>query len=237
MKKIFYIGIGMLLLAGCAHENKSGEAAKAAHAESLQEQEKEIVAVRDSCRDAAATLGDDINNLLRDFTTVNKTQEVSGYSIFQGWENRYPLKSTGVVARLAEGGEFELIAALSGGVFDQIRVEVEQESAQTNVVPNDQALNYRAAGLTTVMFSGPEALKVGELIMDNELNNLKVVYLQNGKPTGSWKMAHDNVKMISMTAMLGLKEQELHRVENRGMLMENKLQLIREHLHTGPASK
>lgn len=233
MKKSIYISLGLLLLTGCAGENKKGEEARKEYASSLDTEIAQTKSVEDSCRDAAAVLGDEINNLLRDFVPVNNSREVTGYTIFQGWQSRYPLKSTGFVARMSDGGAFELIAALSAGVFDRIRVSSGTESAETAIVPNDQALNYRREGLTTVLFSGPEANEVGRLIMDNELNPLTVTFLNGGKTTGTWKIPNENAKMISMTAMLTSRMAERNRIEKRGMLMAERLKLLRQHRHEG----
>ncbi|MDE6339176.1 MAG: hypothetical protein K2K97_05245, partial [Muribaculaceae bacterium] len=135
----------------------------------------------DSCENQLKITSDQVNTWMRDFTVVNNPREVESYYIFQGWQNRYPLQSTGLVARISNGETLELIAALKGSTFNSITVEAEQKSASSAVVPHDQALNYRRDGLNTIMFSGPEAGAVAELIGDNELNNVTVIFLENGK--------------------------------------------------------
>ncbi|MDE6026826.1 MAG: hypothetical protein K2G23_01990, partial [Muribaculaceae bacterium] len=202
MKKTVILSAALLLLAGCAHKNESGKAARESYRAALEDSIKNVTAQIDSCNEVAVSLQDKIGNLLPEFRAVAKAREVEGYMIFQGWESRYPLQSTGMVARLSESRQLELVAVLKGGNFDRIRVNAPSATAESAVVPHDQALNYRQGGLNTVMFTGPEADSVAQLIADNELNPITVTFLNGGKPAGTWKMEHGNAKMITMTYLL-----------------------------------
>lgn len=235
MKKVTIMALtaGMIIAGGCAKKNDSGKIAAERHQQILQDSIKAITTEIDSCDMVAGTLSDQVNNLLRDFTAVNNNREVEGYTIFNGWKKRYPLKATGVVARINAGEQLELVAALSGGVFDQISVTADEQTANTAVVPNDQALNYRREGLTTVMFTGKEADDVAKLIADNELNPIKVNFLNGGKVTGSWQMPGDYAKMIAMTSMLYSAHKEQNALERRSVMLSEKVKILRTHLSNG----
>ncbi len=56
------------------------------------------------------------------FTMVNNPREVEPYYILSAFKSQYPLKSTGIAARMMKNEQAEIIAALSGGRFNAIRV-------------------------------------------------------------------------------------------------------------------
>ncbi|MDE6409478.1 MAG: hypothetical protein K2K81_04455 [Muribaculaceae bacterium] len=229
MKKLTIFFVAALMLGACAKKNDSGEREYETYKITLTDSVQIISNEMDSCNEVATTLKDKIGSLLPEFRAVNNSREVEGYMIFQGWENRYPLQSTGVVARLSESRQLELVAALKGGEFDRIRVNAPSVSAETAVVPYDQALNYRRDGLNTVLFTGPEADKVANLIADNELNPITVTFLNGGKQTGTWRMDHDNAKMITMTYLLYSANKEHKELEVRLLKLGEKRKLLRQH--------
>ena len=145
------------LAAGCvSRNNEKGEQARAEYAQSLGDSIAGIERQIDSCNNNIGALRDHVGELLRDFTTVANPREAGSYIIMTPFKGRYPLKSTGLLARINDNGQFELIAALSGKAFDQITVNGPSVTASSAVVPHDQALNYRTASLTTVSFIGAE---------------------------------------------------------------------------------
>ena len=219
----------MIVLSGCAHKNDSGKETRHSYRVALEDSIRNVTAEIDSCNDVAASLSDKVSGLLLEFRSVEKVKEVEGYTIFQGWESRYPLHATGIVARLSASLQLELVAVLKGGEFDRIRVNVPSESAESAVVPFDQALNYRQGGLNTVLFSGNETDSIAKLIADNELNPITVTFLNGGKATGTWKMPNDYAKMISMTYILYSSNKEQRRLTQLSLKLNEKLKLLRRH--------
>ncbi len=232
MKKLTILTLALVVLASCAHKNESGEKAQKIYQNSMEDSVRNIIAEIDSCNDVASSLADKINGLLPEFRAVDNSREVEGYTIFQGWEKRYPLQSTGLVARLSNSRQLELVGVLKGGEFDQIRVNVPSASAVSSVVPFDQALNYRQNGLNTVMFTGKEADEIARLIADNELNPITVSFLKEGKVAGTWKMPNDYAKMVSMTYILYSSNKEMQALTQRSLLLTEKLKLLRRHQET-----
>lgn len=230
MKKITIAILPALLLASCAGGNADKDKAKNDYRQALTDSITAAQRNVDSCENRLKVMTDNVNQWMRDFTVVNNSREVEGYYIFNGWQNRYPLQSTGMVARISNGERLELIAALKGSTFNAVMVESGEKSATTAVVPHDQALNYRREGLNTVMFAGAEADSVAQMIADNELNVVKVIFLENGKPKGSWQIPEDYKKMISATWMLYSSRQQQMRLEAEMKKEFKKIEILRTHL-------
>lgn len=205
---------------------KNTEEAQQEWTRSLEDSIRNIRAEIDSSQNNLDILHQHVGNLLHNFTYVNKQREVEGYTMLSGWEKRYPLTSTGLVARISESEGLELIAALKGGNFTSIMVVGPDGSVSSQTVPHDQALNYRANGLNTVMFSGPAADSIARFISDNELNNLTVVFRAGGEE-GKWAIPNANKKMISETWALYNSQKEAERLERRIPLLNEKIRILR----------
>lgn len=229
MKKIISFILPAMLLASCAGGNADKEKAKNEYKNSLADSIAAAEHQIDSCENEIRVLTDNVNTWLRDFTVVDNSREVESYYIFNGWQNRYPLQNTGLVARISNGERLEIIAALKGSTFNSVRVESGDLSAESAVVPHDQALNYRREGLNTVMFSGVQADSVARLIADNELNPVKIVYLENGKIKGNWQMPEDYKKMVSATWMLYSSRSRQIKLEGYMKMLCKKIEILRAH--------
>ncbi len=230
MKKIILLAIFLPLIASCG--GKKGEKTNAGdtYRNSLQDSIKTAQSKIDSCtlkiREVTSTIDSQIGN----FTNVENPREVEGYYILSNWQSRYPLQSTGIIARISKSEQFELIAVLKGGTFDQIEVKSEGKSAFSSVVPNDQALNYRRDGITTVMFSGDECNDVGKFIADNGLNDITLCYLESGRQKSSWHIPAEYVEMVSQTWSFASANRELHSLELQNSMLHQKIDIIRRHL-------
>lgn len=170
---------------------------------------------------------DRVGVMLNDFDYVNNPREVEGYTILKGWKARYPLTSTGLVARITEGERLELVAALKGGNFTSIAVSCGGTSTvESAVVPYDQALNYRSGGLNTVAFQGAEADSVAAFIADHELDKVQLVFL-NGKASGSITLPEANCKMIAETWKLYSSRREVERLEKTLPMLNGRIAALR----------
>lgn len=232
MKKFFLIGITALALASCGGK-KTDDGARGREygrmlGDSIAITQQEI----DSCGSQIKILNENTATWLRDFTTVSNPREVGSYMIYTPFKDRYPLRSTGLVARINDTGKFELVAALSRGTFNQIEVRTGDMAIASEVVPNDQALNYRTDALTTVSFTGAKADSIGQLIADNALNDVKVVFLEN-RIVVSWNMPADYRKMIMATWMLSSVSSEANRLERRVQMLHEKINILRTHKDKG----
>lgn len=230
---IIILALVLPMLASCGSAGKTeADKDKAAneYKEALKDSVKSLGVEIDSCKSALGEINNNVGVWLRDFTVVENPREVEGYYIMNGWQSRYPLSSTGLVARLTKGEELEVIAALQSGRFNRIEVSSGDVTVTSSEVAHDQALNYSDGKLNTVMFSGQNAADMAKLIADNELNGVKLVFLEGGKVSGSWTLPTANKKMISATWMLYSSLKEQKRLENRELLLQKKLDILRRHI-------
>ncbi|MDE7402254.1 MAG: hypothetical protein K2M87_02445 [Muribaculaceae bacterium] len=232
MNKKFLIGLISVTLSlgaiGCSGNKEKVREQREAYAASLTDSISAVQEEIEECNTRIDELRDAVNGWLHDFTTVTNPREAGSYIILTSQRNAYPLKGTGITARINDNCQFELIAALSGKPFSQIKVNAPEQSATSERVPNDQALNYRTPALTTVMFSGEAADSIGKLIADNELNPLSVTYIERGG-VGNYKIPAAEAKMISYTYLLYSNQRELNRLERRVPMLHEKLKLLRAH--------
>lgn len=230
MKKgILIIAATVLLFGSCGRKNESGEKARADYDRSLSDSIAVVEQEIDSCDTQIGILRERVNGWVSDFTTVSNPREAGSYMILTSFKDRYPLTSTGLLARINDNNGFELVAALSGRAFDRITVQTSSVSATSDVVPNDQALNYRTASLTTVMFTGAAADSVGSLVADNVSEPITVIYAGASGSVQSWRLPEPNAKMIAYTYMMYKSNKELNRLERRVPMLHEKINLLRIH--------
>ena len=188
---------------GCHRRNEAKEriqAEREAWEASLPDSLKAVERQTDSLRNEIKQLTGKMEALLPSFEYVNNPREVEGYYIAKEWVASYPLKSTGLVARLTKGEDLELIAALSGGAhFNQIRINAGGETAETSVMPYDQALNYRLTNLNIVCFSDSESNTCAELIARNNGGDVKITFLNSGKRTGTLTYPRKSQELMTET--------------------------------------
>lgn len=147
-----------------------------------------------------------VSRMIQNFTFVNNPREVEGYYLYTKFKESYPLKSTGLCARVLSNEGLELVAA-SKSRFCAIRATSGSATAETEVVPPDQALNYTAAGLTTVAFTGAKADSLAMLIASAEGAPVKIEYLnpavtatytlspqQREEITATWNLYHNRCR-------------------------------------------
>lgn len=193
---------------------------------SLQDSIKDVTQEIASTEKQLDYLHEKIGTLLSGFRHVDNPREVEGYTILEGWQNRYPLKTTGIAARITEGEGFEIVAALAGGTFDAIGVESGGESAVTSSVPHDQALNYRMQGLNTVAFTAGKGDTVGNFV-SSASGDVTLVYLSGGKRVKSVPLNAETRRMLTDTWELYSSQHEAEAMERRIPMLNSKLQAIR----------
>lgn len=195
--------IVLALLAGSCRRNEAKERVRAereAWEASLPDSLRAVERQTDSIRNELQQLATKSEELLPAFDYVDNPREVEGYYIAKGWAPSYPLKSTGLVARLTKGEKLELIAALGGGAyFDHIMVEANGDRAETSIVAHDQALNYRMSGLNIVCFSDSAATSCAELISAANGGNVVITYFNGDKKTGSLRYPSTSQSMMTDT--------------------------------------
>ncbi|MDE7421754.1 MAG: hypothetical protein K2N35_16310, partial [Muribaculaceae bacterium] len=179
----------VLASAACKRKNEAKERIQAEREKweaSLPDSLKAVERQTDSIKAELQALNNSFEAMVHTFEYVDNPREVEGYYIAGAWKGIYPLKKTGLVARITKNEKLELIAALAGGAhFDRLRVESNGQTAETSVVRHDQALNYRMTGLNIVCFSDSAATSCARLIAENNGSDIKIVYLEGDRQTGT----------------------------------------------------
>lgn len=224
-------------IVGCRGKNEAKERVQAEREKweaSLPDSLKAVERQSDSIKSELEMLNHRFDALVHTFDYVDNSREVEGYYIAGAWKANYPLKSTGLVARLNKGEKLELIAALAGGAhFNRLRVEAGGETAETSVVPHDQALNYRMEGLNTVCFSDSAANSCAHLIARHVGSDIKIIYLDGDKKTGT--LTYPQAAQKTMEATWNLYEimSSIHRDElmipmlaKKGAILTHKIESL-----------
>lgn len=203
-----------ILASSCRGRNEAKERVAAEREKwesSLPDSLKAIEHRTDSLRQAIEMLGEQMEAELPRFDYVDNPREVEGYYIAKGWKNSYPLQQTGLRARLTKGEKLELIATLAGGAhFNRLRVSTEKGSAETSVVPHDQALNYRMAGLNSVCFCDSAAEACARMIADAD-GAVRLSYLQGDRETGkAVYSAADKALMAETWRLYSIRKEMTH---------------------------
>lgn len=239
MKKLLFaiaVASSLLSVSSCVGIRKPEAAEKHEQwVESLNDSIARYKAQADSASEQLNLLRSRIEEMLPNFDHISNAREVEGYYIYKGWSSRYPLTSTELVARISEGEGLELIAALSGGVFDRITVSSGGNSVSSAVVPHDQALNYRAGNINTVCFSGAQADSVAAFIADAP--GAVSVSFNGGAKNHGLNLSPAAKEMIAATWRLYAAQRESHRLEKTLPLLSRKVDLCRRMLHENDSTK
>lgn len=164
---------------------------------SLQDTLKNLQTSRTNDSIALEEAREKVSREIEQFTFVENPREVEGYYIYTPFRSSYPLKSTGLCARVLKNEGLELVAA-GKSRFSAIRATAGDATAETEVVPADQALNYTVAGLTTVAFTGAKADSLAMLIASAEGTPVKIEYL-NPSVTATYTLSPQQCEEIAAT--------------------------------------
>lgn len=240
MNKIIALGAGVLLIAGslgCNRRNKAKERIQAEREKweaSLPDSLKAVERQTDSIKAQLQALNNCFEAMVHTFDYVDNPREVEGYYIAGGWKMNYPLKSTGLVARITKSEKLELIAALAGNAhFNRIRVVTNGQTAETSTVVHDQALNYRMPGLNTVCFSDSAATSCAKLIAENNGSDIKIIYLEGDKQTGTLSYPKQAQSLMMSTwnlyeviSRISRNERMIPMLAKKGAIINQKIQQI-----------
>lgn len=241
INKILTFTVGVLLTTGaigCRGKNEAKERIQAEREKweaSLPDSLKAVERQTDSIKAELQALNNCFDAMVHTFEYVDNPREVEGYYIAGAWKGNYPLKSTGLVARITKSEKLELIAALAGGAhFDRLRVEANGQSAETSVVPHDQALNYRMTGLNTVCFSDSAATSCARLIAENNGSDVKIIYLEGGRQTGvlSYPQQAQSVMMSTwnlyeVSSRIARDERMIPMLAKKGAIISAKIESLK----------
>lgn len=212
----------------CSCGSKGNEKGMPAYKKSLNDSIAKYKQEMDSCNAQITTLRDKVGAWLPDFTTVMAPSGKGGYIIYTPAKDSYPLKSTGLVARVNTNGNFELIAGLESKKFDSITVTATGQSASSSTVP--QGGSSSSEGIVSAVFIGDKAKAIGQLIADNELNPISVIFLNGSEEVAKIELNNESAKAISLTYLFFKDNNDMTLLEKKMAILNEKINLIRAHL-------
>lgn len=224
-KSLLLLPFGIALLASCGGKKPSDAAQR--HEQWLMSLNDSIDKLRqrvELINDSITLLHAQVDEQLRQFERMENPRWVEGFTIYKGWSSRYPLTGTGIVARITENEDLELVAALSGATFESIRIDAGGQSATSQSVPYDQALNYRAGSLNTVAFSGPKADSVAMIVAINPQADATLSYL-GARKSGTHRLTAAEKEMIAATWRLCNTHKRANRLERELPLINEKIKI------------
>lgn len=228
LTKILLAGAMILSLGACKkYDGEKSARQREGWIESLNDSIADISSRRASDSARIEQLREDIATRISDFATVDNPREVEPYYILKKFRGSYPLQSTGIAARMMKNEQIELVASLRGHRFDAIRVSVGGNTAESDVVPADQALNYTSGGLTTVSFTGAKADSICILVSGNQAASISLSYLQNGVVRQSVTLSDSQKEWIASTWRVCGAEKEIHLLERRMLVDSRKIEILK----------
>ena len=169
-----------------------------------------------------SSLQNNMATQMAEFEFVKKPREVSGYYILKGWINKLPLTSTGIYARINENEKLELIATLGGATFNRLEVG----GNYSEVVPHDQAFNFRHERYNTVYFSGGKADTIAEYISLYKNEKISLHFLEGNK-NNKFQIPENEKDMISKTWNLYNSQLKVKNLQKELWLCSRKIDTFR----------
>lgn len=194
--------------------------------ESLNDSIADYKRLIDSTSNELNMIHSEIGELITEFEFVSNPKAVEGFYIYKGWKSKYPLSTTGMIARINESEGLELLATLKGGTFNRIEVSDPNETLTSETVEHDQALNYRTQSFNTVCYYGGKADSIAMMISDNMPDKITVEYLGSGKKS-SIVLPSDQKEMIAATWQLYSRQQESKKLERNMTVWSHRIEVCR----------
>lgn len=228
LTKVLTLSILLFSAGGCKKYNGEEAASnRDAWIESLNDSIARISQSRKNDSLKIVELQTRLESDIKNFSYINNSREVEPYYIPTRFKEDYPLLSTGIAARMMLNERIELIAALNGNRFNAIKVTCDGISAQSDVVPADQALNYTSGGLTTVAFTGPKADSIANVVAHSANSPVILQFLENGNVKASINLSDSRKDWIIAVNNLTSARSELQRLERQMLLDSRRLEILR----------
>lgn len=168
----------------------------------------------------------EISGMLENFEVIKNPREVEGYYLLKGWKTKLPLTSTGIYARISEKEKLELIATLAGSTFNQIAVGKGDTEFYSDVVPNDQAFNFRHERFNTVYFSSGKVDTIAEYISQHHNDKVNLQFLE-GKIKKNFVIPDNEKEMIRQTWVLFNSQKEARKLQKELWISSKKIETFR----------
>lgn len=165
-----------------------------------------------------------ISSMLTNFEMVIKPREVSGNYILKGWQNKIPMTTTGIYARVSEKENFELIATLAGNTFNKIGIETSDSTMISDVVPHDQAFNFRHQNYNTVYFTDGKAENIADYISSHTSQKLTLVFFSDENKKVKFVIPDNEKQMVAQTWQLFAAQKKAQSLQKELWMNSRKIQ-------------
>ena len=167
-----------------------------------------------------------ISERLNNFELIKKPREVSGYYLLKGWESKLPFTTTAIYARINENEKLELIATLAGQTFNQLAVGEGTSEFYSEIVPHDQAFNFRHDRFNSVYFSGGKADTIAQYISIHHNDKISLEFLE-GKVKKKFILPENEKEMINKTWELYSAQCEARDLQRELWICSRKIETFR----------
>lgn len=226
--RFILIGIAVMGVVGCAKVKRPQAADEHdAWQESLNDSIAKYQNIVDSINILLPQIHSEIETSLSDFQYVNNPKMVEGYYIVSSWASKYPLTSTGLLARITESETIEISACLSKGRFTHISLSSGGDQYTSPPVSHDQAFNYATSSFDRVCFSGGVADSIADFITSHENQKINVTFIENSA-TGNFSLPEGEKQMVASTWNLYTKQRMVKELQKNISLYSAKIDACRK---------
>ncbi len=217
---------GLWLLGGCSSggSESATPSAREAWRATLPDSLKHYEQLQAAAQSRADSLYAIVSAGAESLEVIDDEILVEKYRVAPGWKGYDTTASTGLLLRLLESNDVELVASLKGAPFTSIEVSTAAgESAATEAVAQDGELNYRIGGLSRVAFNGESAERITTFVLAHLSEPLTLTF----RPCGSRITLSEKQK--SMFATLGTlwqEQQKLNEALTESQKAYNKAQVF-----------
>lgn len=236
------VAVGLCLAAascGSDGEKKETKMTKAA---------QEHAAMRASLKDSAALYKQRTESLLpkmeelqKEFETLNLQFEIDNradyveiYRVAKGWKGYDTMSGTGILARLLENGETEVVVSSAAGKFSSVALSGGGQSVATQPVKDNSGLNYTVGNVTRVTFIGADAKALCNFADAHRNDALTLTF--RGASTSSIKLSKSQTDMLALFGRVATVNHDLDSVNRCYMTAFNKMTLYEDEVRKDSAA-
>ncbi len=165
------------------------------------------------------------DELVSKMEATSPEEYVEIYRVLRGWRGYDTMAGTGIIARLLENGDVEVVASSASGPFSSVSLSAGGESVSTQPVKSGSGLNYTVGNVTRVTFIGADALALCDFAEAHEGDALTLTY--NGSKTSVLKLTPSQAEMLSFFGRITAAKKQLDTYEKSYMVAFNKQMLYR----------
>lgn len=232
-KSIVPYGLVVLMSSAVCGCGSSGDK----NGDSLTPAARQHAALRASLRDSAAFYSQSAAEIESELDSVKSEFEilVSGmdatdrgdyveiYRVAKGWRGYDTMAGTGVLARLLENGDVEVVASSASGPFSSVTLSADGESVVTKPVKEGGGLNYTVGNITRVTFIGADALALCDFAEEHKGETMTLSYV--GAKTSVLKLSSSQADMLAFFGRITAVKKRLDTLERAYMVAFNKQML------------